>query len=51
MVSLKVRVFFNTRNQLPVVPRLLDLSRPGQANRIVDRESNAEMRFAHLDSL
>ncbi len=51
MVSPKVRVFFNTRNQLPVAPRLLDLSRPGISDRIAGRESNAETRFAHLDSL
>jgi putative nucleotidyltransferase with HDIG domain len=51
MVSPKVRVFFNTRNQLPVAPRLLDLSRPGVVDRIAGRESNAETRFAHLDSL
>jgi putative nucleotidyltransferase with HDIG domain len=51
MVSPKVRIFFNTRNQLPVAPRLLDLSRPGMVDRIVGRESNAEARFTHLDSL
>ena len=51
MVSPKVRVFFNTRNQLPVAPRLLDLSRPGMPDRIVGRESNAETRFTHLESL
>ena len=51
MVSPKVRVFFNTRNQLPVAPRLLDLSRPRVADRIVGRESNAETRFKHLDAL
>ena len=51
MVSPKVRVFFNTRNHLPVAPRLLDLSRPGIADRIAGRESNAETRFEHLESL
>ena len=51
LVSPKVRVFFNTRNQLPVAPRLLDLSRPGVADRIAGRESNAETRFKHLDTL
>jgi len=51
MVSPKVRVFFNTHNQLPVAPRLLNLSRPGVADRIVGRESNAETRFTHLDAL
>ena len=51
MVSPKVRIFFNTRNQLPVAPRLLDLSRPGMVDRIAGRESNAETRFAHLDAL
>jgi HD-GYP domain-containing protein (c-di-GMP phosphodiesterase class II) len=51
MVSPRVRVFYNTRNEMPVAPRLLDLSRPGMADRIAGRESNAETRFAHLDSL
>lgn len=51
MVSPKVRVFFNTRNEMPVAPRLLDLSRPGSADRIVGRQSNAETQFMHLDAL
>jgi putative nucleotidyltransferase with HDIG domain len=51
MVSPKVRVFFNTRNDLPVTPRLLDLSRPGVRDRIAGRENNAETRFKHLDAL
>ena len=51
MLSPKVRVFHNTRNQMPVAPRLLDLSRPGNADRIVGRQSNAETRFMHLDAL
>ena len=32
-------------------PSLLDLSRPGMVDRIAGSESNAETRFAHLDSL
>ncbi len=51
LMSPKVRSFYNTRNQMPVAPRLLDLSRPGTADRIVSRESNSELRFTHLDSL
>ena len=51
LVSPKVRTFFNSRNQMPVGPRLLDLSHPGTGDRIVSRESNAETRFTHLDAL
>ena len=51
LMTPKVRVFFNTRNQMPVEPRLLDLSRPRVADRITGRESNADTKFAHLDSL
>lgn len=51
LVSPKVRTFYNSRNQMPVAPRLLDLSHPGAGDRIVSRESNAETRFTHLDTL
>ena len=46
-----VKVFFSTRSQLPVSPELIDLNRPGCAERIIARESNEVWQFKHLDEL
>lgn len=46
-----VKVFYSTRAQMHVPPELVDLSRPGCADRIAGRESNHEWKFKHLDGL
>ena len=46
-----VKVFYSTRAQMHVAPELVDLSRPGCADRITGRESNREWKFSHLDEL
>ena len=46
-----VKVFFSTRSQMHITPELIDLSRPGCADRITGRESNREWKFTHLDEL
>ena len=46
-----VKVFYSTRVQMHVAPELVDLSRPGCADRITGRESNREWKFSHLDEL
>ena len=51
LVSPVVKVFFSTKSQLPVLPVLLDLARPGTQDRIECREENAAQRFPHLDEL
>lgn len=47
----EVKVFFSTKQGLHVPPRLLDLSDPKCADRIIGRESNDTWKFAHLDEL
>ncbi len=51
LVSPVVKVFFSTKSQLPVLPVLLDLARPGTQDRIEGREEDAARRFPHLDEL
>ena len=51
LVSPVVKVFFSTKSQMPVLPVLLDLSRPSTQDRIEAREVDAARRFPHLDEL
>jgi len=51
LVSPVVKVFFSTKSQMPLLPVLLDLSRPGTQDRIEGREEDAARRFPHLDEL
>lgn len=46
-----VKVFFSTRSQMQITPELIDLSRPGCADRITGRESNRDWKFTRLDEL
>jgi putative nucleotidyltransferase with HDIG domain len=46
-----VKVFFSTTSNMGVPPRLIDLSRPGCADRIVGREDPAKWGFRQLDEL
>jgi HD-GYP domain-containing protein (c-di-GMP phosphodiesterase class II) len=46
-----VRAFFSTTSNMGVPPRLIDLARPGCADRIVGREDPAKWGFKQLDEL
>jgi HD-GYP domain-containing protein (c-di-GMP phosphodiesterase class II) len=51
LVAPRVKVFFNTKNQMPMTPELLDLSDTRCNDAITGRESNREWKFPHLDEL
>jgi HD-GYP domain-containing protein (c-di-GMP phosphodiesterase class II) len=46
-----VKVFFSTTSNMGVPPRLIDLSRPGCADRIVGREDPAKWGFKQIEEL
>jgi putative nucleotidyltransferase with HDIG domain len=47
----RVKVFFSTKSQLHVTPRLLDLARPGCSDRIVAREGADKDKYRSTDEL
>lgn len=47
----KVKIFYSLKSQLPVPPRLIDLARPGQTDRIVGREPAEPWQALNLDEL
>ncbi len=51
LVAPIVKIFFSTKSQMHVQPIVLDLSRPGCADRIIGRESPAQWGFHQLDEL
>ena len=51
LTSPLVRAFFSTKSQMPITPTLIDLARPGGADRIVERENPAKWNFPHLDAM
>ena len=51
LTSPTVKVFFDTRTEMPIGPVLLDLSRGGSGDRIVDREPLERWNFPHLNQL
>jgi putative nucleotidyltransferase with HDIG domain len=51
LVAPVVRVFYSTRSNLPIAATRVDLSRSGENDRIVGRESAQKWGFPQLDSL
>ena len=51
LVAPVVKLFFSVKSQLPVAPRVVDLSRAGTQDRIVARETRAPGQFPWLDEL
>ena len=46
-----VKVFFSTKSNMRIVPEIIDLSKPGIAEKIVSREDPAKWRFGDLNEL
>ena len=46
-----VKVFFSTKSNMRLVPEIIDLSKPGIAEKIVCREDPAKWRFGDLNEL
>lgn len=51
LVTPSVKVFFSTKSNLRIMPELIDLSRPGCAEKIVGREDPAKWNFPDLNEL
>lgn len=51
LIAPRVKVFFSTRTNLPVPVEVLDLSRPAEHDRIVQREDPEPWGFTHLQDL
>ena len=48
LVSPRIRIFFSTRANAHVMPKLIDLSRPGSHDRIADREDPAKWNLGDI---
>jgi len=46
-----VKVFYSTKSHMRIVPEIVDLSRPGNSDKIVSREDPAKWKFPDLDEL
>lgn len=51
LVAPKVKVFFSTKSNMPIVPQVVDLSSSLTQDAIVGRENNRQWNFPHLDEL
>ena len=51
LVAPMVKVFFSTKSDLPITPKLLDLASPSCNDRIVGREVDADQRFPNVAEL
>jgi HD-GYP domain-containing protein (c-di-GMP phosphodiesterase class II) len=50
LTSPVVKAFYDTRTEMPITPRVIDLTQD-QSERIVDREPPGRWNFPHLDAL
>jgi putative nucleotidyltransferase with HDIG domain len=46
-----VKVFFSTKSNMRILPEVIDLSKPGVAEKIVGREDPAKWKFSDLNEL
>lgn len=51
LLSPKVKVFYSTQKELRIKPEVVDLSKPGQTEKIVSREDPEYWRFPDLNEL
>jgi len=51
LLTPRIKVFFSTKSQVYIPPELIDLSRPGTAEKIVGREDAAKWGIKNLDEL
>jgi HD-GYP domain-containing protein (c-di-GMP phosphodiesterase class II) len=51
LVSPIVKAFFSTRSDMPIPPKVIDLSQPQCNDRIIGREAGADERFPRLNEL
>ena len=47
----RVKVFYSTKEQMPIPVRLVDVSHSMCSDRIIGRESNSQWQFKQLDEL
>lgn len=47
----RVKVFYSTKSQMRIPPEVVDLSRPGSADKIISREDPGKWKFPDLDQL
>lgn len=51
LISPKIKVFFSLRSELPITPRVVDLSHPQSGDSIIGRESHSQWNFPYLEEL
>lgn len=51
LISPKIKVFFSLRSELPITPRVVDLSHPQSGDSTIGRESHSQWNFPYLEEL